>query len=355
MVACVRPAALADAVTFGKGRTPMEAEVGARMEALEFYYAEPGRSAVEPRLGDVEELDDHAGGGLEAFIPLRGTRVTPGQKIGVVAATELEGGAATLVPAELAFRPAPALGKKLFGASTNGLASGNSLEEASRCSLMELIERDVWSLELARQRSRLVAPDSLPGEVRVICEQVHGRGLGLHVRAVPNDYGFPFFSCFLHDPEDLRLSTFNGGWGCAFRAEDAVMQAVMEAAQGRLGMLHGGRTARAPEGQSPEDVTAALRKQIERVSDASRAITFSDVKDRAAPGSDGERLDDVVSVLGAVCPGPIHRVVFTPDDAPLQVTRLLVPGLEHYRVGQARVGRRLHDALKAAAAEGRVS
>ncbi len=354
VVACVRSEARADVVTFGKGRTPVEAEVGARMEALEFHKAEPGNSGVAAHLVSVREFSESAQGAIEDFIPLPGARLSGDQSVGVVSAQNLETGEETLVPAELVFRPAPNLGQRLFGASTNGLAAGNSLEEASLCSLLELIERDVWSLELARQRSQLVDPDSLPNEVDAIRDRVHERGLAFHVRAVPNDYQLPYFTCFLHDPNDLRHSTFNGGWGCAFRAEQAVMQAVMEAVQGRLGLIYGGRTTRTPEETKAEDMAAALQRQVDKVSNASSVVAFSEVPDEEG-GSEGGRLEELVPVLRRACGAPIQRVVFTAHDEPLQVTRLVVPGLEHYRVGRARVGRRLREALKAAVAEERGS
>ena len=47
------------------------------------------------------------------------------------------------LPAELIYYPAPEVGQSLFGASTNGLASGNSPLEASiQASVWRLIERE---------------------------------------------------------------------------------------------------------------------------------------------------------------------------------------------------------------------
>jgi len=352
VVACVRPDSRSDSVTFGKGRTPLEAEVGARMEALEFHQAEPGNGPVSARLVSAREFFAGARATLEDFAPLSGGRLSNARTIDVVDARNVETGEETLVPAELVFRPAPQPQPRLFGVSTNGLASGNSLEEASACSLVELIERDIWSLELARQSSRWVDPASLPEEAGAIRDRAHARGLGFNVRAVPNDYGLPFFSCFLDDPEDLRQSTFNCGFGCAPRAEEALMQAIMEAVQGRLGRIHGGRATPAPAGAGTEDRTAALRKQIDKVSDASSPVCFSEVPDDEMAGSEGGQLEELLVVLRRVCGEPVHRVALTAADQPLQVTRLVVPGLEHYRVGHARVGRRLRDALKTATAVG---
>jgi ribosomal protein S12 methylthiotransferase accessory factor len=50
------------------------------------------------------------------------------------------------VPAHAVFHPVPRIMGKLFRTSTNGIASGNTYEEAVFHSLCELIERDAWSL-----------------------------------------------------------------------------------------------------------------------------------------------------------------------------------------------------------------
>ena len=116
------------------------------------------------------------------------------------------------VPAELIYYPAPHVGQSLFGSSTSGLASGNSLIEATYYALAELVERDVWSFEIVRHHSMLVAGTSLPDEVRDIVERAERKGLRLIVRTVPNDYAVPFFAAFLFDPQRPCRRFFNGGW-----------------------------------------------------------------------------------------------------------------------------------------------
>jgi len=80
----------------------------------------------------------------------------------LAAVQELETGDDCTIPAELIYYPAPDVGQSLFGSSTNGLASGNSVLEASIQALLELIERDIWSFELVRSSSRLVDPRACP-------------------------------------------------------------------------------------------------------------------------------------------------------------------------------------------------
>src|SRR5262245_3255122 len=52
----VRPHAQKEAFTFGKGLRRIDAEVSAYMEALEFYFAEPGSVQVSTRWGSAKEV-----------------------------------------------------------------------------------------------------------------------------------------------------------------------------------------------------------------------------------------------------------------------------------------------------------
>src|SRR5215213_2403682 len=68
----VRPQARADAVTFGKGLRPVDAEVGAYMEALEFFFAEPEIGAISTHWGSPREVAGHerAEDAILDFVPL---------------------------------------------------------------------------------------------------------------------------------------------------------------------------------------------------------------------------------------------------------------------------------------------
>src|SRR4030095_15352682 len=52
----VRPQARGESFTFGKGLRRVEAEVGAYMEALEFFFAEPGSGAVSTNWGSAKDV-----------------------------------------------------------------------------------------------------------------------------------------------------------------------------------------------------------------------------------------------------------------------------------------------------------
>jgi ribosomal protein S12 methylthiotransferase accessory factor len=68
----VRPQARGEAYTFGKGLRPIDAEVGAYMEAIEFYFAEPGVSGISTRWGTAREVAGQERGddAILDFVPL---------------------------------------------------------------------------------------------------------------------------------------------------------------------------------------------------------------------------------------------------------------------------------------------
>ena len=81
---------------------------------------------------------DHA---ILDFVPLLQREIDLDAPLLLGSVRDLESDAESVIPAELIFYPAPDVGQSIFGSSTNGLASGNSLQEASIQALLELIER----------------------------------------------------------------------------------------------------------------------------------------------------------------------------------------------------------------------
>jgi YcaO-like protein with predicted kinase domain len=352
----VRPLALGESFTFGKGLHPVEAEVGAYMEALEFFFAEPGRGDVSTRWGSARDISraECASDAILDFAPLLHRQADLDASLLLASVQDIETGDECTIPAELIYYPAPDVGQSLFGSSTNGLASGSSVLEASIQALLELIERDIWSFEMVRSSSRLVDPASLPDNVREIVERAEQHGLRLRVRTVPNDYGLPFFAAFVFDPNNPSRSTFNGGWACDVDRDVALVRAVTEAAQSRVAFIHGGRKIPASQvADSTAGETNLVRQHMQGVSDSRQETRLTDISNLAFADTQEQQLDLLISRLRRVVQEPIYRVVLTPPDSPLQVVRLVVPLLENLKESRVRVGPRLKagiDALGARAA-----
>ncbi len=334
----VRPQARGDSFTFGKGLRAVDAEVGAYMEALEFYFAEPGVGNVSTRWGSAREVAGEAEDAILDFVPLLEREVDLDGPLLLASVRSLESGDECLIPAELIYYPAPDVGQSLFGSSTNGLASGNSVLEATIQGLLELIERDIWSFEFVRRASVLVDAASLPDNVREIVERAEQNGLQLKIRTIPNDYGIPFFAAFLFDLNNPSRKTFNGGWACDLDRDRALVRAVTEAAQSRVAFIHGGRKVKAA---ADEQEAELVRQHIMGVSDPRQQVSLTDIPDLAVAGTLEQKLDTLIERLRRVVKEPIYRVVLTPPELPLQVVRVVVPLLENLKETRVRVGRRL--------------
>jgi ribosomal protein S12 methylthiotransferase accessory factor len=168
------------------------------------------------------------------------------------------------VPAELVLLPFSEPGAApRFGWTTNGLASGNSLEEATLHAIFEVLERDAVAMNHARDASRWLPLDELPAPLAARALAWRSRGVELIVRELPNDFGLPCFQACLHESSstDVNLA---GGSGLHASRQIALARAVCEAAQSRLSIIHGGR----------DDITGFYAKYV-RVQDGERARTES--------------------------------------------------------------------------------
>ena len=347
--ASIRPRASTSAVTYGKGLIPIDAQVGAYMEAIEFYFAEPATGSIVTQWGTARDV---AGADLREdaildFSPVFQKSVDLNAPLLLAVAHEVETGRQCLVPAELVYHPSPDVGQSLFGSSTNGLASGNSVLEASIHALAEVIERDIWSFEFIRDSSFLVDTRSLPAFVGNIVERSDQEGLKLIIRYVPNDYGLAFFSALLFDPEKLSAKFFNGGWGCHTNRDIALVRAVCEVAQSRLAFIHGARNFVQPPNipRTSGKEEDFVRKVTQRVSNQEKTISYSEVSDLHTIGSLEQQWQVLLDCLRRVTNMPVYRVVYTPPEAPLQVVRIIVPTLEDFREATMRIGRRFKAAI----------
>jgi ribosomal protein S12 methylthiotransferase accessory factor len=347
----VRPQALRESFTFGKGLRRVDAEVGAYMEALEFFYAEPGIGCVSTRWGSARNVvgQERADDAILDFVPLLQREIDLDGPLLLASARDLSSGDECAIPAELIFYPALDVGQSLFGSSTNGLASGNSLLEATIQALLELIERDIWSFEYVRAASKLVEPESLPDAVREIVERAERNGLHFKVRTIPNDYGMPFFAAFVFDLNYPSRENFNGGWACDLDRDRSLVRAVTEAAQSRVAFIHGGRKVPKSRtaGLTSEAQARLVRQQMLGVSDTRKQMSLNEIPDLAVEGTLQQKLDAIIERLRVVVQKPIYRVVLTPPELPLQVVRVVVPLLENLKETRVRVGPRLKEAIDA--------
>ena len=355
----IRPSAAPGSlcVNAGKGLHPIEAEVGAYMEAIEFALAEPGASPhvtiVRATARDVLDGRTRPEAILD-LCPRLGEKIRLDAPMDCVEAEDIRTGERALVPAELVFlpyRPRPGW-KGLFGTSTNGLSSGNTLREATVHGLCELLERDVCSFEAVRDTSDLVDLDTVEGPGRTLVDILRAADLDLFVRTAKNTFGMPYFFAIINDRDSYAPHLLNGGFGCHVHRSVAFVRAVAEAAQSRLSFIHGGRDDLTNvhdryRGWSKSRKRAFVEMVIARAS-RGEPIPMSAVDDHSATVTTVERAEAyILDRLESLGFARAYRVAYCAPGDDLQVTRLIVPRIEFFSDTISRIGVRLRDHARA--------
>ncbi len=330
-MAC-RPLSRSIAVSQGKGTTREEAKVSAFMEAAESFHAE--RITQPLKLASQSELArDCALIDVEGLPRSRLGRFDPLQPILWIEGQDLMAGRPLWLPFEMVSTnytlPQPP-GSYAFAANTNGLASGNLLDEAVLHGLCELIERDamaLWRLEgpAARARTR-VHLDSIDAEAaRELLDRFARSGVEIGLWEVTSDAGVAAFCCVAVDRDGGGTEPELGA-GCHPAREIALLRALSEAAQSRTTRIAGsrddfapdsyGQTARSARQAAARDwLATAPRRDYGAAPDFAGASIEADIQGLL------ERLRD----LGL---RQVLRLDLTKPEIGIPVARMVVPGLE---------------------------
>lgn len=356
----VRPGGTVARVHSGKGMLPEDARAGALMEAVEYAACESASAACVPRRLPLAQLTRQWPGGLTAvdFAPRLGGNVGRRARLAAVECEALETRHSTLLPAELVLLPPPKQrNRSLFNSSSTGLASGNTLSEATLHALLEVVERDTVAMHIARDESQPVVLASLPAPFSDLRVGWKRRGVHLLVRHLPNALGLPCFEAALHDPTADPSLVLARGWGLHFDRQIALSRAICEAAQSRLAVIlsqHGempGAAEMAERLKPPADPekTAQLLGRIKKVARRVRFETLPDL-----PATDiGVALRHLLGLLASAGLGPVfrRRLYFNNDPsalAGLHVVKVVVARSETPIGKHPRIGPRLFARLQGA-------
>ncbi len=357
--ASIRPGAKVGSlcVNAGKGVKPNEALVGAYMEAIEFAFAEYGTSSLEPVIVTPKEILDGRTNpeAILKFCPVMNAKIDLSSPILAVEAENISTSEKVLIPAELVFLPYPHEkgGKLYFGSSSNGLCSGNSILEATVHGLSEVIERDIRSFQSVNSvNSRIVLDDSFSDTTKQLISKISRAGLDICIHYFENEYSLPYFMTIIYENHNPDPIYTNVGYGCHPYKRIALNRSICEAAQSRLSFIHGGRDDlidrynRFSQYSTDEKEDYAIRL-IEKLVKRSNSIYFSEILDFAETiYSLEDALNVLMKMLQKQTLNDVLRVSYTDNDFPVQVTRIVVPGLEFFNESTKRVGVRLRDYVK---------
>lgn len=242
----VRPTGLVLQTANGKGLTHANAKVSALMEAIEFYHAEQPQTAVL-RQASHQELQAE---GLAVIHPdqLNGrsdTYFSDQYRLAWTEGEDLLTGKAIWLPASAAYFCEPTL----YRTTTNGLASGNHLLEATLHALYELIERHAVSglavngrLQI-QQQCHIIDPNTINNtQLQTVIQTIIANDNKIVLLWIKNELSIPTVAAFLlNQNAHSTVATFNSGYGSHLNPAIAASRAITEAVQSRLTMIQGAR------------------------------------------------------------------------------------------------------------------
>jgi len=234
----VRPASMTLSVSQGKAPTLAAAKVSAAMESLECWHSENLRPHL--RATSADALRSTLGYDPNRLPRPAGSIFHGAARLDWVRATTLLTGRASWLPylsvlttVEVQGRLAP----PLFTMDTNGLASGNTYDEAALHGLYEVMERD--SQARTPEPGAQIDPASVTDAgCRALLDQIarSGNEVTLHDRTV-----WPGYPCVDAGLRSSALGGLFGGCGLHDDPAVAISRALTEAAQSRLTVISGAR------------------------------------------------------------------------------------------------------------------
>ncbi|MEI9938407.1 MAG: YcaO-like family protein [Pseudomonadota bacterium] len=346
VVTVCRPNARSLALSQGKGPTLAAARASGVMEAIELYHAE--RISLDLKLGTWNELRFALPIVSVGRLPRIGvSRFTPNTSLLWVQGVDLIAGIGKWLPFELVHinmtLPFPT-GTGCFVISSNGLASGNHLLEATIHGLCEVIERDaallLLSVDQAQQFARQVDLATVnDAECLRLLGMYERAGIAVAVWDMTSDVGVAAFRCIIMDREanPFRPLPAVEGFGCHLLPEAALSRALTEAAQARLTLITGSRDDNLPH------VYQVDEKELDR---SRKGILAQGKRSfQTAPRYENETLEaDLDTILQNLKRAGLDEAIavdLTKPAIKIPVVRIVVPGLEPYHgVGGGRGGER---------------
>ncbi|AGF96879.1 hypothetical protein MmTuc01_1512 [Methanosarcina mazei Tuc01] len=347
----IRPSAAPGAISIysGKGSTEQRARISAIMESFERCLAErPGLNANIA--GDIS-----APALVESYLNARENYVTldpgslllsqpynPSSLLEWVGTYDLLNKEEVFVSANAVYHPydSPGQCQKLFLSNTNGLASGNVLEEAILHGLLEVIERDAISTaQFTRDLGKEIVLTEEDGYLYEISRKFKDSGIDLKIWLVPTDTGIPTIIAATDDVKLKDPALLVMGAGSNLKPEIAVARAITEAAQSRVVQIQGAREDTDREGF----IRSVGYDRMKRLNwfwfEEGEKISLSEVQD-ISKRSPAENIDVILEKLKGLTE-KVLVVDLSREEVAVPVVRVIIPGFELFTIDRDRKGKRL--------------
>ncbi|MDW7725968.1 MAG: YcaO-related McrA-glycine thioamidation protein [Candidatus Methanoperedens sp.] len=346
----IRPSAGEGAISIysGKGSTETNARISAIMESFERCLAEQpetsnnlnGVNLEEERVVSTYENLSESYPALYPDALLLPMPFACDTSIEWVSGYDLMNDMEVMVPANAVFHPYnPLNGSQLFRSNTNGLASGNTIEEAVLHGLLEVIERDALGIaEYTRNPGREIILDESDSLNYQLKQRMEKAGVLVKLWLLEHDVGVHTVvaatdDTVLHDPALLVM-----GAGSHLSPEIAVARALTEAAQSRVVQIHGAR-----EDTDREQVVRTFGyEHMKRMNwfwyEELETVRMHELKDHSS-STPYANIYTVIELLDRAAEGAI--IVNLSRGVDIPVVRAIIPYFELYTIDRERTGQRI--------------
>lgn len=230
----------------------------------------------------------------------------------------------------------------LFKGNTNGLASGNVIEESILHGMFEVIERDAWSIyELTRKNSRQIDLNTIESDlIKGLLEKFQENGIKIILMDITADIKVPTILASADDTVTKDAGLLSIGIGTHLDPEIAVLRALTEVAQSRATQIQGAR-----EDTIRADIVRKVgyektkKKYRHYFNEKENKINLSDIENR----STSSLKDDIETVIEELKRNGVEHVLYkdlTRPEIGVNVARVIIPTMEVFSVDKDRVGDR---------------
>jgi len=352
----IRPSAARGAISIysGKGSTEQRARISAVMESFERCLAErPGLNSniaggiSAPALVESYAKAIESCNLLDPKTLLLPQPYVPQSLLEWVGAYDLINEEEVFVSANAVYHPydAPGQCQKLFLSNTNGLASGNVIEEAILHGLLEVIERDAISTaQFTRNLGKEIVLTEKDGYLYELAKKFKDAEIELKVWLVPTDTGIPTVIAATDDVKLKDPALLVMGAGSHLKPEIAVARAITEAAQSRVVQIQGAREDTDREGF----IRSVGYDRMKRLNgfwfEEGEKVSLSEVQDLSRK-SPAENIDVILEKLRKLAER-VLVVDLSREEVAVPVVRIIIPGFELFTIDRDRTGKRISSGKK---------
>ena len=344
----IRPTAEEGAISIygGKGISKDHAKASAMMEGFERYSAEKqdDDEVLIANLDEISKKGDYINP-ISLNLPKDFKKENlEAMQIEWSLAKDIVSGKDFYIPTNAIFHPYihDNQVQSLFKSNTNGLASGNILEEAILHGMLEVIERDAWSIfELTHKNYAQIDVDSIESElVNDIIDKFESEGIKIKLMDFTADVKIPTIAASADDTVTKDAGLLTLGMGTHLDPEVAILRALTEVAQSRATQINGARedTVRA------DFAREAGYERMKRINkyyfrDEDEKIKLSNIENK----STSSITKDIEIVKEELIANDIERILYvdlTRPELDVSVVRVIIPEMELFALDPSRAGYR---------------